>query len=159
MGHTSRASCDGSSGTAPSRIKIARTTDLDTVRDLDRELFKSPLLTDEELDESIWWLGTLGGTAVAFAGITLYPTKYKAFLTRAGVAPIARGAGLQKRLIRTRMRYARSQGIYRAYTYTHAGNHASMRSMIACGLRPYYTERPEETTYIYFENKPQLCQS
>ncbi len=58
------------------------------------------------------------------------------FLSTCFVAPAARGHGLQKRLIRARIRWARKQGYLWVWSYTAAFSVASMRSLIACGLRP-----------------------
>jgi GNAT superfamily N-acetyltransferase len=137
-----------------SKIVIRASDDWDTIQELDREAFPtSPKLTDEELSSSVWWLAYLDGVPVAYAGIWLIPAKKKAFLTRAAVAKIAQGQGLQKRLIRVRLRHAKRAGIPRVYTYTQAGNFASMKSLIACGLRPYYTSYGEANAFIYFETR------
>lgn len=63
-----------------------------------------------------------------------------AYLNRAGVMQKYRGHGLQKRLIRVRLGWARRKGLTDAITYVHKDNMASMRNLIACGFLPY---RPE----------------
>jgi len=64
------------------------------------------------------------------------------FLCSSGVLPEARGRGLQKRLIKARVRWAEKQGYYYAFTYTVPHNPASSRSLISCGFRPYWPSKP-----------------
>ncbi len=133
-------------------IKIRKTDDLQAVIELDREIFAGDILIQEkELGACEWWLAYDGETPVAFAGIWPLPEEGKAFLAKSGVIKAYRGSGLQKRLIRVRMSYAKEIGLYRCYTYIWAGNHASMRSLISCGLRPYYFGRSENASWLYFE--------
>lgn len=71
---------------------------------------------------------------VAIAGARIVETGAY-FLSRACVDPAYRGQGIQKRLIRARVRRARKLGCPRVVTYTHPGNVASINSLIACGFR------------------------
>lgn len=135
-------------------IRIRQTDDLDTIAELDRAEFDIPL-TEEELNTSNWWLAHMGDEVVGFAGIQMKYAEGKAFLVRGAVLPVARGGGLQKRMIRTRVSFAKRLGINRCYTYVWAGNFASMRSLIACGFKPYYLNRTADVTYIYLQNMPQ----
>ena len=59
------------------------------------------------------------------------------YMSSAGVNHRHRGKGLQKRLIRVRVKYAKSRGLKSVITYTSADNSASMNSLIACGFRVY----------------------
>jgi GNAT superfamily N-acetyltransferase len=138
-------------------IRIARSDDIETVKDLDREIFTdSPRLTDEELEKSVWWLAYDGGHAVGFAGVWPNINQDRAFLTRAGVLPEARGGGMQKKLIRVRVAYAKKLGIRRCYTYVWVGNYASMKSLVRCGFHPYYHSRDCDASRLYFENARRL---
>lgn len=75
-----------------------------------------------------------------------------AFLSRAGVLPHARGQGLQRRMIRTRLKWARAEGFSRAITYTHISNIPSARNLIACGFTVYAPDYPfAGEDMIYFE--------
>jgi GNAT superfamily N-acetyltransferase len=142
------------------KVIIRQTSDLDTIAEMDREYFADyARLTDKELATSNWWLATMDGEPVGFAGITLMPDQHKAFMTRVAVAPIARGGGLQKRLIRVRTTFAKRNGITRCYTYVWAGNFPSMRSLISCGFRPYYLTRYDNITYTYLETEPAVLPS
>lgn len=68
------------------------------------------------------------------------------FHYRAGVHPAVRGQGLQKLLIAHRENAMRNKGIKTAVTYTEAYSAASMRSLIACGYRPF--EADENTGLV-----------
>ena len=82
---------------------------------------------------SRWWIGSLGGVPVCYAGA--YGTGKKWSLTRAGVLAEHRGHGLQRRLVRARERHARRRGAKQVSSYTHAGNYPSANNLIACGYR------------------------
>lgn len=141
-----------------SSIRILKTDDLEEIAALDASLFPgAPRLTTNELEGSEWWVATWNGENVGYAGIALIPSDSKAFLTRSGVSPTVRGAGLQKRFIRTRIRYAKKHGILRCYTYCGTYNLPSMRSLISCGLKPYYLSSCAiEGDFLYFENAPKI---
>jgi len=84
-----------------------------------------------------WWLAFDGTAPVAFGGYV--PTRGNPatiFLCRSGVLPEYRGGGIQKRLIRARLRAARRAGHTYAVTYT-LNNPASSNSLIAEGFRLY----------------------
>ena len=104
------------------------------LRWLDGECFPDdkPLRFD---DAKEWALAWNGGDAVAFCGWR--PHGPFGFLSRAGVLPSARGRGLQKAMIDHREQAIRSTGLSVSVTYTEAYSAASMRSLIACGYRPF----------------------
>ncbi len=89
-----------------------------------------------------WWIVWSGGEAVGFAGIR--PSRQwsdTVYLCRAGVLPEHRGKGLQKRLIRVRLKLAREIGFQWAITDTRR-NPASANSLIACGFRMFHPSSP-----------------
>lgn len=90
-------------------------------------------------DDIAWWLAWDGAAAVGFAGVrpSVHGDGNGAFMISAGVTPSHRGKGIQKQLIRARVRWARKRGIGWIWTYTHSGNNASMRSLIRCGFLPW----------------------
>jgi ribosomal protein S18 acetylase RimI-like enzyme len=101
-----------------------------------------------------WWIAFAGKEAVAFAGICkASQTPDAGYLCRAGVLPKFRGAGLQKRLIRIRVKYARQQGWSSVVTDTHK-NPASSNSLISCGFRLFTPQRPWSfTTGLYWRKQ------
>jgi GNAT superfamily N-acetyltransferase len=98
-----------------------------------------------------WWIAEREGQLVGFGGAKLWEPDGRVFLCRAGVAPEARGQGLQKRLIRVRVAWARKVGATGCYTYT-IDNPASQNSLIACGFRtfsPSYAWGGSEAIYWF----------
>jgi len=89
-----------------------------------------------------WWLAYDDDEPVAFAGT--YPsTKYPGgvYFVRAGVMQGHRGRGLHKRLIRTRLQYAKRRGLILAVTDTR-DNPQSSNALIACGFRLFSPAKP-----------------
>lgn len=114
---------------------ILRTDDRGIVRKLDRECF--PYDEPEDLNDAILWVSYDAKGPTGFS-IVKQPYTNAAFHARVGVAPRARGQGLQKRFIRTACAWARREGLEMLYTYTAPGNAASNNSYISCGFRTYY---------------------
>lgn len=83
----------------------------------------------------LWYIAFAGGWPAGFG--VARETGGGWFLARAGVLPEFRGHGLQKKLIRARLRGIKAQGGKVAYTYTMIDNPASAQSLIGCGFRPY----------------------
>lgn len=111
------------------------------ILDLHREI----LPRDEAVkhDKAVkWWTATdtSTGELVGFAALTLQDNGTGAFLSMAGVRKSHRGLGIQKRLIKARVRYARKHSVRRCFTYTAPYNPASGNSLISCGFRLYCPE-------------------
>lgn len=84
------------------------------------------------------WIGTdASGLDVAFCSLRPLDDG-QWYLSRAGVIPSARGAGLQKRMIRLRIRHVRCKAPgAMLITDTALDNHASSNSLMACGFQLY----------------------
>ncbi len=89
-----------------------------------------------------WWIAYDGDRPVGFASMDA-STQWSdcVYLSRCGVIETARGHGLQKRLIRARIRKARALGMCWAITDTYE-NPESGNSLIRCGFRLYQPTRP-----------------
>lgn len=135
-------------------IRIRRTDDLQAVHELDRLTFQGdkPTLESEKEQAHEWWIAEDGGFPIGFIGLNVGPRG--ASIVRVGVVPGARGAGLQKRLCRVAMRWARRQGIRRIYTYVLTTNIPSLRSLLAVGLKPYRTTIRGSRQFIEMETCP-----
>lgn len=108
---------------------------------LDSECFPEDAPVDTA--GTTWWVVRLTGVGpVAFAGIRYWPADDCGYLCRAGVIPGHRGHGLQRRLIRARLRYAAKQGWSACYTYTVPDNLASANSLIRAGFKLWRPIRP-----------------
>lgn len=112
-----------------------------------REISRQVLWTED--GESVWtensayWAAFDGDKIVGYGGYTL--SRYWAdcvYFNDAGVLREYRGKGLQKRLIRARLRAAKKAGFWAAYTYTAPSNPASSQNLIRCGFRPYWPKNP-----------------
>ena len=79
------------------------------------------------------------GAIVAYAGL-VRSGRYSnvVYFNAAGVIESARGKGIQRRLIRARLRWAKNHGSDWAVTDTTCDNIPSMRNLQACGFRPYW---------------------
>lgn len=92
--------------------------------------------------EGAWWIAYAHGEPAGFAGIVKSHQRERAgYLCRAGVLPKFRGHGLQQRLIRIRLKYAKAQGWIVVVTDTNK-NPPSSNSLINCGFRLYEPEYP-----------------
>lgn len=88
-------------------------------------------------EEGVWWVALHRARPVAFA--CLSPSQQipdGIYLSRCGVLPAARGNGIQRRLIRARLAWAKRQGYKWAVSDT-TDNVPSANSLIACGFRLY----------------------
>lgn len=124
------------------------------VRRLDRILFAE----DHEIkaDGCWWWIIEDKGEGIAFAGLRPCQLAHNAglaYLIRAGVRRTHRGRGLQRDLIRARIRMARRHGFTELVTYVMAYNVASANNLISCGFKLYRPANPEDwggKTALYF---------
>jgi GNAT superfamily N-acetyltransferase len=110
----------------------------DTLNRLDQRCFPRDELCSKR---GQWWVVYNDeGEPVAFAGARPVEVGSKMiYLCRCGVVPEYRGRGLQKKLIRVRLRYARKAGFKTAVTDT-ADNVPSANNLIACGFTMYTPE-------------------
>jgi GNAT superfamily N-acetyltransferase len=118
-------------------VRAARDDELEEILALDRATLPESVPSAD----TDWWGAWDGPELVGYAGARLLGNGVY-FLSRAGVVESHRGHGLQKRLIRCRVRRARALLAPRAVTYTATHNAPSSNSLIACGFRVY---EPEET--------------
>jgi GNAT superfamily N-acetyltransferase len=86
-------------------------------------------------DHAHWALHEPNGAVVAFCSAVYRPGAGYVYLSSAGVLPTHRGGGVQRRLIRHRLRWGQRQGATRAVTYTLLHNYASIANLLKCGFR------------------------
>lgn len=117
------------------KVSIRRTDrklDLEAIFELDKQFFGDCLAPHEK---TVWWIARSGSDVAGYAGARL-AADGSLFFERAAVCKWARGYGLQKRLIRARLRWGRAQGCDYAITYT-LDNPPSANSLITCGFKVY----------------------
>lgn len=84
-----------------------------------------------------WWIA-YDPMPVAFAGLQAsVRTEGAGYLCRAGVLAHARGRGLQRRLIKVRVREAQAKGWVQLFSDTDPVNAHSMNNLIECGFRAF----------------------
>lgn len=130
---------------------VRRTEDVDEVR----ELHKMTFPTDEWIgDEAEYWIARdAAGRAVGFAAVTHRPETSIVSLDRMGVIPEANGHGLQRRLTRACLKWARKLDVAYAIAYVSSRNYASMVNLLACGFRfyePVRTGKYEDEDQFHF---------
>lgn len=121
------------------RAKSAR--DVGTAVRMDLELFGEDQSMDVQPADAYWLVWDKQDT-VAFAGARVVGSGGDAvcYFHRAGVLRRARGVGLQRKLIRARLAWAKKANCVEAVTYTDPLNVVSSNNLIATGFRLY---RPE----------------
>jgi GNAT superfamily N-acetyltransferase len=75
------------------------------------------------------------------------------FFHCSGVTASARGHGIQKKLIKVRLSWAKRKGYAWAITYTLVDNPASSASLISCGFKPYWPKNPWVGNVCYWRRK------
>ncbi len=104
-------------------------------------------------NESDWWIvWDENDNPVAYCGVVLYNDF--AVHKRCGVLPIARGHGLQRRMLRIRENYAKKNGAKSICTYVSVQNSISANNLIKSGYLVYNPEwRWGGDDFLYIEKK------
>lgn len=98
-------------------------------------------------DDHQWWIARAeDGTVAGFCSAVYRPEQGYVFLSSAAVAAAFQGIGLQRRLIRVRVRWARRMGAKQVLTYTVLKNYPSMQNLLRCGFR--FWEPPEGWAWV-----------
>lgn len=97
---------------------------------------------EPEWADSWWWLAFHGKTPIGFCGMSPSARwERTGYFTRAGVTSLFQGKGIQKRLIRARMMFAKKLNYTHVVTDTR-DNPASANSLIRCGFKMYQPRHP-----------------
>lgn len=125
-----------------SPYRIAQTEDHDLIQEMDGLAFPEAPLTMAQIEAIEWWVARAAdGRPVAYAGARgMQTVAGGCWLSRCAVLSEAQGHGLQRRLIRVRLAWARRAGLTEAYTYTVPANAPSMNNLIRCGFETYVDE-------------------
>lgn len=87
-----------------------------------------------------WWAAVDSGEWVGYAGLRDMGDGI-GYLCRAGVIGTHRGRGLQRRMIRTRLRAAKALGMSIVVTDTATTNGASANNLFRCGFKVYTPQK------------------
>jgi GNAT superfamily N-acetyltransferase len=141
-------------------VRLYRSTDITTLKAI-HTLLWGPETPFECPDlGNVYWMAKMQGSPVGYCSVR--PLRKwsgeprwgeSVFLSRAGLLKLARGKGTQRRMIRKRLQWARSEGFKRACTYTSYDNVPSMRSLIREGFMPYKPEYWWAGDVVYFERE------
>lgn len=101
-----------------------------------------------------FWIVYLGNEPVGYCSVdkSLY-REHALFLSSAGVLPQHRGQGLHKRMINTRIRYAKKQGYKSVITYTAVWNDRSFLNLQKYGFKLYFPEEEDGEYFLHWEYK------
>jgi len=118
-------------------IKIVRSVEWDSAKAV--HLMSMPADPFEFDDSTRLWLAWDDDQPIGYATLNVYNDEDGpyGYLKGCGVIPIARGQGVQKRLLRAREAYLRRSGCHTSITDTVHDNPPSMCSLISMGYRPY----------------------
>jgi len=123
-------------------VRIKKIDDLDEAREL-----WSDFQTMHDIgdlwpgDDHTYWELTDGKRTYAVFSAVYRPEKAYAYLSYAIIDPTILHTGLQRRLIRYRLQWARKQGAIYAVTYTLLHNYPSISNLLKCGFRFARTPR------------------
>lgn len=98
----------------------------------------------------LWAAVDPDGEVLAMAGMEYDEETRHADMICCVVSPHARGRGLQQRLIRARVAWARKQGAQTLETYASIENTASLVSLLKCGFRPKSEQTIDEFLTVEF---------
>jgi GNAT superfamily N-acetyltransferase len=120
-------------------MEMSQTTE-QAIRFLQKECL--PLDTVLSPKNGWWWMAYCDGRLAGFAAM-LQSSKIPeaVYLARAGTLEAFRGRGLQKKLIRERLKFAKDLGLTQAITDT-TDNVASANALIATGFRMFEPDDP-----------------
>lgn len=114
------------------KYRVARIADTEEMRAIHKMAFGGDRWPGD--DHEFWVMHDEGGAVVAFASAVLL-NAHVAFLSRCAVVIKHRGKGLQKHLIKLRLKWARDEGANLVVTHVHRNNFASVMSLLSCGFR------------------------
>jgi GNAT superfamily N-acetyltransferase len=115
-------------------LRVTQLDDLEEARQLHSLSFK----WDEWVgDDHTFWVAHRDGELVGFASAILWQHLNVVFLSRCAVVKSAKGAGVQRHLVRARVRWAKRLQVDAVETYVLLKNYGSMVNLLRCGFRFY----------------------
>lgn len=117
-------------------MRIERIDDIEDARDLWAEMQREHDTEDKwPGDDHTYWRLVAPHGDVGIMSAVYRPLKGYVYLSYAIVHPLECSAGLQRRMIRHRLRWAKRQGATHAVTYTLLHNYPSIVNLLRCGFR------------------------
>jgi ribosomal protein S18 acetylase RimI-like enzyme len=117
--------------------RIRRSSDLELVEALHAKIFPGDEMVGPEHVHWVAYGPPEWPEAVGFCSARHLADEDAVFLSRAGVLRAASGAGLQRRMIDVRVRFARQLGVKNVITYVKRNNFRSAANLIRSGFHFY----------------------
>lgn len=136
------------------KFRIEKVDDTDAARDMHKLAFGGTPWPGD--DHEFWVAKDQHGAIVGFASLLEIDTDV-AFLSRAAVTAAAKGKGLHRKLIQTRVKWAQSEGESLIVTYVESHNYDSMVNLLRCGFRfapNSWARGMRDFHLMYFTTKP-----
>jgi len=127
---------------------IRRTEDVELARELHDQAFAGDEWPGD--DNEFWIAFDEHQKVVGFCSAKFFPETKCAVLTRGAVVSAARGKGLQRRMIRTRVRWARQLGARIVVTYTSISNYPSITNLIREGFHLTGASRAQKEWHCFY---------
>lgn len=117
--------------------RLQQSSDFESILKLDRRIF--PADDPFEINElGAYWILHHRGRKVGFCALhPLVREPSVCFLARAGVLKTHQGKGMQKRMISTRVSYAKVQDFSHVLTYASLDNYPSLTNLIKSNFKLY----------------------
>jgi hypothetical protein len=124
--------------------KVDNAAYADDVAHMHEACFPNCEVYGTDTPDSHWWVVQFGSPkcVVAFAGLRVDGSMKVGYLCRAGVLQGHRGCGLQLKLIKTRIAYAKKIGMKTLVTDTVPGNYHSANNLIRAGFTLFNPATP-----------------
>jgi RimJ/RimL family protein N-acetyltransferase len=134
---------------------LRRTEDVDEVKELHQLAFRADHWPG---DDHIFWIAkNPKGKPLGFCSAQYWPEHRGVYLSRAAVTLEARGSGLQRRMIRTRLNWSkRETDAVGVWTFAHIRNYESIVNLLKCGFKfdPREHDPKYFAMYLKFANHP-----
>lgn len=137
------------------KCTLRKTDDVDEVRDLHKLAFPADHWPGD--NHEFWIAKNPTGKPVGFCSALYFPEHKGVYLSRAAVTLEARGSGLQRRMIRARINWAKHETEAAGmWTFTTLRNYESIINLLKCGFK-FDTRVHNKTVhalYLKFANHP-----
>jgi len=124
-----------------SPYRIVPSKNVALIRSLEDRIFGSDASYFEGPERgNFYWLVKRGAVPVGYCSVrpSVFDPTHTVFLSRSGVLHAARGKGLQRRMIRVRVAWARARRYKFAVTYCSTSNIWSARNLFTEGFQPWW---------------------
>lgn len=131
-------------------ITILRTNDILETKHVMRVLALGDI-DNIEYSKNILWLVRDKKKAIGMCSLKPLPDEGSVFFSYSVIDPKYRGRGIQRKLIRARLAWAKRHGYTCASTYTLKDNYPSMSNLIKCGFMFYDPHSEYTKNWFYFK--------